>query len=42
MHDFALGCLAYQLIHQGLDLDSGFLYDLAPGRRWQRDAQILL
>ena len=42
MHHIALGCLADQLIHRGLDLDSGFLYDLALGRRGQGDAQILL
>ena len=42
MHHIALGCLADQLIHRGLDLDSGFLYDLALDRRRQRNAQMLL
>src|SRR5580692_4122136 len=42
VHYFPLRRVADQLIHRGLDLSSGFLYDLALGCRWKRDAQVLL
>ena len=34
VQDFSLRRLADQLIHRGLDLGSGFLHELALGRRW--------
>src|SRR5882672_8276067 len=42
VHHAALGCLADQLIARRLDLNGGFLDDLALCRHWQRDAQVLL